>query len=59
MKATKFKTSIEIETLSIDSIFSLLIEIAHNINNEITSGELNQDDGDYMTWEITKTEVEF
>ena len=59
MKATKFKLTINTETLSIDSILALLTKLQNTFDEEIPNGKLTYSDGDMIVWELKTEEVEF
>ena len=59
MKAQKYKVSIEVESLSMDTLHGLLAEVVRNVEHEINSGNLMHDDGDTVKWETETKPVEF
>ncbi len=59
MKAVKVTVKIEVESLSIDVLHSLLAEVSRQVENEAESGSLQMDDGDFVKWETCRTPVEF
>lgn len=52
MKVRMVMLSVEVQTLSVDSLSAMLHQVADSINREITSGTLNMDDGDTVTWAV-------
>jgi hypothetical protein len=50
MKANKVVVTITVEALSIDCVPSLIRKAAEQIEDEVTSGQLNHDDGDMVDW---------
>jgi hypothetical protein len=59
MKANKVVVKLTTETLSIDSVPALLIEVAKAMQEESMSGYIKKEDGDEIIWESTYTPVEF
>ena len=59
MKAVKYKVTITTETLSLDSIRTLLLEVANLIANETPDGRLAKDDGDCVEWKCINKSVDF
>ena len=59
MRAQKITVGIITETLSIDSVPSLLVRMMECLGNEMHNGSLTADDGDSITWTTTQTPVEF
>lgn len=59
MSATKYQLEINTETLSIDSIKSLLFEVIENLGKEVKEGHLVHDDGDRVIWKMKENYVEF
>ena len=59
MKARKVTTTISIETLHVDSVYALLIEVAKNITDERVNGAFTMEDGDNAIWKCDYREVEF
>lgn len=59
MKAIKYELKVITETLSVDSITALLYKVCERLDDEQTEGSLRHDDGDFVTWEIVKTQVQF
>ena len=60
MKATKYTMTLITETLSKDSIRSIVSDAIQQLHeHEKTEGFLKLDDGDCVTWKIEPKEVEF
>ena len=59
MNAKKIKVTVIAEMLSIDCARYLLMEAMNQISDEKTSGALNMDDGDCVSWTTEETPVEF
>jgi len=59
MNATKYKLNITIECLSKDCFHSLMFKAVEGLLDEIESGELQFDDGDYVGWSVEKENVNF
>ena len=59
MKAQKVTLIIEIQVLSIDAAPSILMQATEQINKEVESGTLSMQDGDIVTWNTTRTPVQF
>ena len=59
MKARKVMITIEIEALSIDVLPHLLSKVVEQVDAEMVSGELNADDGDFVSWTTRYKEVTF
>lgn len=59
MKANKVVVIIRVETLSIDSVGTKLIDAMGQIESENVSGNLRSDDGDEVTWDVKTTPVDF
>jgi hypothetical protein len=58
MKATKYTTTIVIETLSLDSTEGFIMEAYEKLKDHRVVEDI-ADDGDYFRMETTKEEVEF
>lgn len=58
MKAQKVTLKIEVETLSIDSVRGMLIEVVDSIERETVSGMIRKSDGDEIRWEKEEKPVE-
>ncbi len=58
MRTRKVTMKIETETLSVDSVPSMLYQIANLISEEQVSGSLSADDGDMIKWDIKYEDVE-
>ena len=58
MKAQKVTVEIKIESLSIDVIEQLLLQMIQLVDKEVESGELSYADGDTITWETKRENVE-
>ncbi len=59
MKAQKVTVTIVVETLSIDSVRSVLAQAGEQIHLEVAEGRLRMEDGDQVEWETTFTDVDF
>lgn len=59
MKATKFTTTITIQSLSEDSIIGIIQNVCIDIQSEKSSGAFSFADGDYAEWKIITEKVEF
>lgn len=59
MKANKVIVKIKIESLSIDTLRSLLMQVITQLEGEIENGRLIADDGDSVKWKTTRKEVKF
>lgn len=59
MNGTKYTLMIKIESLSIDTFRSQLIEIVNAINDEKVEMTSRSDDGDQVEFHITQKEVSF
>ena len=58
MKATKYIVKITTETLSLDSVPALLIEVAESMRNENSNGRICKADGDQAEWNSSPRSVE-
>jgi len=54
MIAEKVTVTITVETLSVDSVPAMLLEVAEHIRKEFVTGVITADDGDTATWNTTK-----
>jgi hypothetical protein len=59
MRAEKITFSMQIEVLHMDCVPALLRELAHEVENDNTDGELCKTDGDYMKWGYSTKAVTF
>jgi len=60
MKAQKVTVNIKVETLSPDSVYSVLIQMAKQFSEaEIRNGSLIAEDGDSVVWSTITKNVEF
>jgi ABC-type phosphate transport system ATPase subunit len=59
MKAEKITLTITAEALSADTFPSLLNRLADQVANEFLEGSLTAEDGDVITWSISKVQVYF
>lgn len=59
MKTQKVSIKIEVETLDIASVNGLLLHMVEQIDREVESGMLSMHDGDQISWETSKKDVEF
>jgi len=57
MNAEKVTCSIVVETLHIDSLRVKILEAAQQIEAEILNGRLTSEDGDTVSWNISRTLV--
>lgn len=57
MKAQKVTVKIKIESLSIDVLENLLLQMIQLVDKEVESGELSFDDGDIITWKTKRENV--
>jgi hypothetical protein len=59
MKIKKIVVTVEVEVLSIDSVYARLVDAAKQINDEQIHGKLCSDDGDTVSWNtVYNKEVE-
>lgn len=59
MKAEKVTVVIEVESLHIDVLRSMLSAMAEQVESGAESGHLAMDDGDCVKWETRRKPVEF
>jgi hypothetical protein len=58
MKAQKVIVKIEVESLHIDVLRSMLAQVSEQVEYGAESGSLSMDDGDSVKWTTTRTPVE-
>ena len=58
MKANKVVVTIKVESLSIDVLPSLLMEVINQVKSEYENGKLEASDGDSVEWKTERNEVE-
>lgn len=59
MKANKVTVTITVELLSIDALGGIIWKAIDHIGNEHEEGKLIANDGDMVTWETKREEVQF
>ncbi len=59
MQANKFKVTVGIEVLSLDSVPGLVMEVAEIMQNENRTGSLLKEDGDFIKWGTSSERVDF
>ena len=59
MQATKYKITVDIEVLSLDSVPGLLVEVAGIIRNENRAGSILKEDGDFCKWGASSERIDF
>ncbi len=59
MKAEKVTVTIEMESLSIDTLSAMLCSVMEQVEKEAENGELKMQDGDCIKWKTTRKAVEF
>lgn len=59
MKAEKVTVIIEMESLSIDVLRSMLVTVIEQVEQEAESGEISMQDGDFIKWSTVREPVNF
>lgn len=60
MKANKVIVNITVETLSTDSVYAIIMQMAKQFDEaEVRSGKLSMEDGDNIEWFTEQKEVNF
>lgn len=59
MKAEKVTVTIEMESLSIDVLRSMLAKVIEQVQGEAENGELSMQDGDVIRWQTTRKPITF
>jgi len=59
MKSQKVTVNIKVESLSIDCLRNLLCMVIEQVDKEVEDGHLNMQDGDSVSWNTVREDVEF
>ena len=59
MQCDKVTVTIKMESLSIQTLRGMLMDVIELVEHEAESGELKMQDGDCITWNTERTPVSF
>lgn len=59
MKAEKVTLTIKMEALSLDAARGLVFKAIDQVEKEFPNGELQADDGDFVSWNVEREPIEF